>query len=85
MTETFHGTIELAGQTYRVRVERRNGRVIRFIGDETVEAFVERMSLLGRKDVLNDAAAVGRSVARGSKMGPQETAWALHRARERAN
>lgn len=85
MTETFHGTIELAGKRYPVRVERRNGRVIRFVGDETMEAFVERLGLTGQHDALGDLAAIGRNMVAGSQFKPQQTAWGRHRARERAN
>lgn len=85
MTETFSGTITLAGRTYPVRVERRNGRVIRYIGDETVEAFVERLGLTSQTEALNDLAVIGRNALAGSQFKPQDTAWARHRARERAN
>ncbi len=85
MTDQFTGTIHLAGQSYPVRVERRNGRVVRFIGDETVEAFIARQSLLRRSPALEDATTIGKLVAGGSLTKPQATAWGLHRARERAN
>ena len=80
-------TISLAGQTYNVRAERRDGHVVRFIGDETVGAFVERMALLGRHDVLSDLAQIGKAVVEDSLVfdSPQQTAWAIHQSRTRRN
>ena len=80
-------TISLAGHTYPVRVIRRGNKVLRFIGDETVEAFIERMSLLGRHDILADLARVGRATIEDSLVfdSPQQTAWAIHQNRARRN
>ncbi len=79
------GQITLAGQTYNVSRDTATGQ--RFIGDETVEAFIERMTLLGRQDILADLAAIGRAKVNGTLMcdSPQMTAWALHQNRSRRN
>ncbi len=68
--------ITLAGQVYNVRITAKGQY---YIGDETIEAFVERQSLLGRDYVLEDLAAIGL-VLRGGR----QTAFSLHRNRERA-
>lgn len=81
---TTRAQITLAGQCYNVS---RDARGQCFIGDETVEAFIERMSLLRRTNVLEDLAAIGHATMDGTLMcdSPQQTAWALHQARTRRN
>ena len=81
----IHSQITIAGQAYNVS---RDPRGQCFIGDETVHAFIERMSLLRRTDVLADLAAIGRAKIEGKPLmfdSPQQTAWALHQARTRNN
>lgn len=76
--------ITLAGQPFNVS---RDARGAVFIGDETVDAFIERMTLLRRTDILSDLAAIGRAVAEDDLVcdSPQATAWALHQNRMRRN
>ncbi len=66
-------TITLGGKRFKVS---RDAKGTCFIGDETAAAFVERMILLNRQDVLADLREItGTKSAR--------SAWAQHRARER--
>ncbi len=83
MTPT-HSTITLAGHHFNVS---RDSRGQCFVGDETAEAFVERMSLLGRDDIIADLAAIGRAKVDNTLMcgSPQQTAWALHQNRTKTN
>lgn len=77
-----HSTITLAGQRFRVC---RDDRDVIFIDNDTVEAFIERMTLQRRTDVLRDLdshAVMTETLDRGS---PQQTSWGLHQARARAN
>lgn len=77
------GEVILSGHKYIVRVT--DGR--RYIGDETIEAFIERMTLLGRYDVLAELAGVGRAVGTNTldNGSPQMTAFALHQNRTKRN
>jgi len=78
-------TIVLAGQRYLVRRDPETGQ--RFVGDEAVEAFIERMTLLCRYDVLAALAAIGRAKQEDKLVmdSPQQTAFALHQQRTRRN
>ncbi len=82
-------TIHLCGQPYTVSVEREgaNGRIRYFIGDEEASQFIERMSLLGRHDIIEDLARIGEAKLRGTLTlgSAQETAWSLHQKRARNN
>ncbi len=66
-------TITLAGKRFKVS---RDAKGTCFIGDETAAAFTERMTLLGRKEVLADLKGLTSTKSARS-------AWAKHRARER--
>lgn len=72
MTPTHH-QITLAGKRFNVS---RDAKGTCFIGDESAAAFVERMTLLGRQDVLDDLKGI-------TKTKSARSAWAKHRARER--
>ncbi len=80
----IHSHITLAGQRFAVS---RDARGQRFIGDQTVEAFMETMSLRGKKDILDDLEQIGRATVAGTLVlgCPQQTAFALHQARARNN
>lgn len=79
--------IILAGQRYTVSTEWSGGRVRRFIGDKSVEQFIEDASTCGRHDILADLAQIGSAVLKKTLTfdSPQHTAFALHQARTRAN
>ncbi len=77
MNPSAHSQITLAGQPFNVSVDPRG---VCFVGDETAEAFVERMVFLGRDDIVSDLAAIGRAKTEGKLTlgSPQHTAWSLH-------
>lgn len=80
----IHSQVTLAGQVFNVS---RDSHGQCFVGDEMAEAFVERMNLLGRDDIIADLAAIGRAKVDNTLMcdSPQQTAWALHQSRIRRN
>lgn len=69
--------VTLGGQRFNVS---RNEKGVCFIGSETSDAFVERMSLLGRKDIISDLAALGEAKSRrGQRIDSvKSTPWSLH-------
>ena len=81
----FASKIVLDGQVYSVHVDPKTKK--RFIGDQEVSAFIEKLSLQRRTDALDDLAQVGFAELAGQQVAdsPQQTAWALHRQRRRSN
>lgn len=81
----FKGKIILAGQSHMVTVDPETRQ--RFIDNEEIDAFIERMVLLKRYDVLSDLAQIGYAETRGKQTlhSPRQTAFALHQARAMRN
>ena len=74
------GTITLDGQRYPVRVDPVSRQ--RFIGDKTVEAFIEHLTVLGRYQTILELNRMGYRAGRADEK-PPSTPFALHRARRR--
>lgn len=79
--ESATSTIVLAGVKHTVHVDPYTSQ--RFIDGEEVHAFVQRMTLLGRTDVIEDLASVGKAAIKGTLLAgsPQMTAYELHSVR----
>ena len=79
-----HSTVTLAGKRFNVS---RDARGQCYVGDETSEAFIERMALLGRSDIIDDLTAMGKAKLKKSLLcgSAQMTAWALHQNRTKNN
>ena len=73
-------TIVLGGTRYAVRTDPTTRQ--RFIGDKTVEQFIEHLTVLGRFDDLLTLRNRGYRAGRADEK-PPTTAFALHRARRR--
>ena len=81
----YVGQITVAGQTFNVRVDPTTKR--RFVGNYELDAFIEKMNLQRRTDILGDLAEVGWAELRGKHVfdSPKYTAWEVHQARRRRN